>query len=66
MLFIFLKTIKSDNESDTAEPADDLYDPFASTIKSRHSEKNNIWVERFFNCWIDSLHENCNVTINFN
>ena len=28
-------------------------------------KKTIIWVERLFNCWIDSLHENCNVTINF-
>ena len=23
-------------------------------------EKSIIWVERLFNCWIDSLHENYN------
>ena len=38
-LLIFLKTIKSDNESDTTEPADDLCNPFAPTIISRNSEK---------------------------
>ena len=37
-MLIFLKTIKSDNESDTTEPADDLCDPFAPTIISRKSE----------------------------
>ena len=58
--------MKSDNESDTNEPADDLCNLLTSTIISWNSEKNIIWVERLFNCWIDSLHENCNVTINFN
>ena len=65
-MLIFLKTIKGDNESDTTELADDLCDVFSATIISRNSEKNIIWVERLFNCCIDSLHENCNVTINFN
>ena len=52
--------------SDTTEPADDLCNPFAPKIISRNSEKNIICVDRLFNRWIDSLHENCNVTINFN
>ena len=50
---MLLKTRKSDNESDTAEPVDNLCDPFAPTIVSRNS-KNIIWVERLFNCWIDA------------
>ena len=65
-MHIFLKTIKSDNESDTTELVDNLCDPFAATIRSRNSEKNIIRVERLFNCWIDSLQENRNVTKNFN
>ena len=48
----------------TQQPSDDLCDSFAPTIISRNLEKNYL-AERLFNCWIDSLHENCNVTINF-
>ena len=65
-MLIFLKTIKSDNETNTTEPVDDLCNPFAPTIKSRNSEKNINWVERLFNCSIDSLYENCIVTKKFN
>ena len=38
-LLIFVKTIRSDNESDTTEPTDDLCDSFAPTIILRNSEK---------------------------
>ena len=31
----------------------------------KESRKTIVWAERLFNCWIDSLHENWSVTINF-
>ena len=49
--------MKSDNESDKTEPAEDLCDPFTPTIITRNSEKKYYLVERLFNCWIDSMHE---------
>ena len=38
-LLIFLNTIKSDNQSDTTEPADGLCDPFTRTKISKISKK---------------------------
>ena len=34
--------------------------------KYHRIQRNIILVERLFNYWIDSLHENCNVPMNFN
>ena len=49
--------MKSDNGSETREPADDLCYPLAPTLKSNKSEKNDIWVERLFNQLLDRFAE---------
>ena len=59
-MILFLKTIESDNDSDKNRASSSFY------INIKEFRKNIISVERSFNCWIDSLHENCTVTISFN